>query len=275
MKMSFDRLRQIAVYSAFSLGLIFALGQNAVAAWNSPQDWVVAGATFNIQQGGSISGAPVGTWGGNGGEFKVSVGTSPNANAQISEFYTFCVELTEYLTNPSYVASVGGVSLQTNIQLSAVTSALYREFLRNKGTNNAFFATNGSFSSTAPSLDRTYNDVGSANLNDATQFQRAIWHFQGAQVAFDANNGFMRAGLDWANSVNGGFLNALLPGNVSLYGGVSIMNLTNASGARAQDQLVYRTGPGSGNIVPEPASFALFVCGMVGFCGCFRRRSAY
>jgi hypothetical protein len=247
------------------------LAQSVSASWSGTQDWVQAGTKFNIGRGTSISGGPATTWGGTGGEFRVYGPVTGNVpGPAVSQFYTFCVEVAENLASPSTVASIGGMSLNTNIPLSSVTSALYREFLSKKGTTNSFFGYSG--------LDATYNDVGSGSNNDAVRFQKAIWYFQGNQENLSASaiagNGFIQAGLHWANTINGGNTVALLASNVANFGGIKIMNLVSNTGGRAQDMLIYQSGAGGAPVVPEPATISLFVLGLAGYYGMNRRRKA-
>jgi PEP-CTERM motif len=268
MKMNIGIRRAMCIV-ALVVTSVSSLAQSVSASWSGTQDWIQATTKFNIGRGTTAAGGPATTWGGSGGEFRV-YGPVVNevVGPPVSEFYTFCVEINEYLASPSTVASIGAMSLQTNIPLSAVTSALYREFLRNKGTTTDFFGYSA--------LDAKYNDVGSGSNNDAVRFQQAVWYFQGDQQNLNAtqiaNNGFIQAGLHWANTFNGGNTASLITGNVANFGGVRIMNLVNNSGAKAQDMLVYQSGPGGISVIPEPASISLFALGLAGFCGFSRRR---
>ena len=242
--------------------------KTASASWSSPQNWVQVGTVIQVDRSSIGDPAPPILTGGIGGEFRVRHnGTSPIA-APATQFYTFCVEVSETFSfNENLrVAGIGGISRDSNIPLSAVTSALYREFLRVKGTTQTFF---GQVSGA------TYIGSGNSSNNDAVSLQRAVWYFQGNQQnltpAQSAANKFIQAGYHFANTLNGGLTNALLASNVGLFGGVSIMNLVNnSSSAARQDMLIYNGDSGT-VIIPEPAAFALFSFGLLG-CSFIRRR---
>ncbi|MFN7289414.1 MAG: PEP-CTERM sorting domain-containing protein [Pirellula sp.] len=259
--------------AALAIGLASVTVQNANGSWNSTQTWIAQGAsgTGSVIQidRTSIGSAPGILGGGTGGEFRVranDLGTPTISGAPVTQFYTFCVEVGEFFTiNESLRGnSIGTKSLNTNINLNAVTSGLYREFLRVKGTTNNFFNPSGT------------NFLYSTN-DDAIKLQKAIWYFQGNQenlsgteAVLAASNKFIAAGIYFRDVLNGGSTTALV--NTTLYGGVQILNLFTSSNGVAQDMLVYNGSSAGIPAVPEPATFALFTFGLLGYCGISRRR---
>lgn len=246
-------------------GVCTASGQ---ASWNSQQTWIVpgtagVGTVVQIDRGNIGLPAPGIYTGGLGGEFRLRHnGSSPTAGLP-SPFYTFCVEFNEHfsINEGLRVASIGPMSLNTNIPLNVVTSALYREFLRVKGTSNDFFG---------------LANTGYTSNTDAISLQKAIWYFQGNQegltLAQANSNKFVVAGNFFLNTINLGS-STLLAGNLAQYGGVNILNLVNhtSSGVR-QDMLVWNLNPSSSNIIPEPSSAIVFAIGLVGYAAFARRR---
>lgn len=260
------------------LVLLTSVSDNLEASWNAPQSWVVPNTVIKLERKHIDATNNRILTGGLGGEFRVKHVSGSGNPGNESMFYTFCVEKTEFVNLGSNVKvhSLSTTSIQTNFALSAVTSALYREFLRTKNTTNSFFSSLGYSGATYQgSTDLTQPNP---SANDAVDLQKAIWHFQNTLwEAYDPSNKYMVAGNWWKNNHNGGFATSLLPGNIANYGGVQIMNLADPNlqpgqnGYHKQDQLIY-TGNSGVPAVPEPASFALFGCGLMGCCGFLRRR---
>lgn len=254
--------------TAIAVGMAVVWTASAQAGWNSQQTWIVPGSAgvgtvVQIDRSNIGSPAPGIFTGGSGGEFRLRHnGSSPTAGTA-SQFYTFCVEFNEQFSfNENLrVASIGPMSLNTNIPLNLATSALYREFLRVKGTSNDFFG---------------LANTGYSSNTDAISLQKAIWYFQGNQegltLAQANSNKFIVAGNYFLNTINLGN-STLLAANLAQYGGVSILNLVNhASGGARQDMLVWNFTPSASTVVPEPASAVVFALGLIGYTAFARRR---
>jgi hypothetical protein len=137
-------------------------------------------------------------------------------------FQTFCVEEGE-LFSGSHTYDVvlndkainGGVGPKGD-PLSIGSAWLYYEF-----------ATSGDFDG-----DATYDYSGSRTTS-ALELQRALWMLEGEITTVNYNNQFIMAVISKFNS-----LGAAQADNNGTYG-VKVMNLYDANGARAQDQLIF------------------------------------
>jgi hypothetical protein len=162
-----------------------------------------------------------------GGEFRLTVYDKPGGSP-VDSFITFCMQMTEYMDFTSAFV-VKDVTMQTDDlpsgdPLDERTAYLYTQF-RNGSLSGYNYGPNGT------------GDATSANL-----LQRAIWHFEGENIADQSNNPFVIA----AN-------NAVNHGVWSGFGNVRVLNLFYQNGARAQDQLT---------MVPEPSTLILLSSGL-------------
>ena len=161
----------------------------------------------------------------NGGEFQLFLGG-------VYQFNTFCVEVNEFFSfgQPLTVAGISNTAYwggngQTGDPLSYETAYLYTMF-----RNGSLTRLDGSSYSS--------NQIDSANA-----LQAAIWYFEG-EGPMPAVGTLAYA---WV-------IEALAAGWTDI-GNVRVLNLLNASGGRAQDQLV---------LVPEPATLLLLGSGLIG-----------
>ena len=168
----------------------------------------------------------------NGGEFQLFMGGE-------KQFNTFCLETTEFftygepltvvgITDTAYNGSVG----PTGDLLNYETAYLYTMFR------------NGS-------LTRLNDTPYSSNPdNSANALQAAIWYFEGERPK-PAEGTLADRWVDEA--IAAGWSNI---------GNVRVLNLINARGGRAQDQLV---------LVPEPSTLLILGAGLLGL-GIFGRK---
>ena len=178
----------------------------------------------------------------NGGEFKVLDGLSG-----LELYRSFCLETNEYLNfsstfivkDISTEARNGGTGGGHPDPLSDHTAYLYHNF---------YWGT----------LDK-YAYYGSTTERDASanDLQKAIWYFEGEtawQNQTESNNYYVKLAKE---NVGAGKWQGL--------GDVRVINLLNASGGNAQDQLTVAP-------VPEPATMLLLGAGLIGLAGIGRKK---
>ena len=199
-----------------------------------------------------------GTGGGGGGIFKA------NNLTQNILFDTFCVEIHETInlgaSHTYAVASIGTVTVQTNVNLTSYVAWLYNSFLND-------------------TLSGGFNSGNGANVR---ALQLAIWLGMGytdAQINSAVSN-FYNSNITNLNAFSAGWQAAfnadVLSGDWIGFGDVRIMNLVSATNANAhyQDQLV-RIPPPPGQIVPEAGSLAIWaLLGAAAAIGCSRRKKS-
>ncbi|QDU56272.1 hypothetical protein [Aeoliella mucimassa] len=189
-----------------------------------------------------------------GGRFLITDGGSP-AGKSFSPFETFCVEITEHVSNGAiyYVAGISDTTVNGGNTITNYMAWLYTEFR------------NGSLSG----FD--YSGSGTAARNSANALQYALWREIGhddttirnalgissSSLASTYTNPYNSLGPGWLTDYNA---DPSWDKSSGYLGQVRVMNLTNKYGTQQyQDQLVL--------VVPEPMTVfvwtGLIVAGMV------------
>ena len=211
----------------------------------------------------------------NGGEFtfQVTGGLMPLVNSYAltthnlsltytlgtPNFQTFCLEKNEYISAPGTynatlnltgAATAGGIggAVGGSDPISQGTQYLYQQFAM--GTLGTDLATYGG----------TYNYSGSGRLTSAADLQNAIWFLEGeggTLITPYADLLSAKFGTHAGDTTFGGDY------------GVWALNLYDANGGLAQDQLIWDS---RGSTVPEPGSMLLLGFGLLGLFGAARRR---
>jgi hypothetical protein len=151
-------------------------------------------------------------------------------------FQTFCIDGADYIYpyNATYNAQVGRNAVRSNTgsggdPLSVGTGWLYSQFA--SGT-------------WATGLAYNYSGSDSARRSDADLLQKALWWLEGQEgITYAAQNKYMLAVVNYfggqsAAKADGGWLY-----------GVYALNLTTATGGRAQDQLYYHVPDGGSTLI--------------------------
>ncbi|NTW17305.1 MAG: PEP-CTERM sorting domain-containing protein [Syntrophaceae bacterium] len=182
----------------------------------------------------------------NGGEFIVYPLNSTN-----ELFRSFCLETNEYL-NFSSRFIVGGISTAAinggtgggnPDAISDQTAYLYHNF---------YWKTLDQYAYDGATTEFADKDLSARDLS-ANALQKAIWHFEQESGYENVNNFYTRLAN---NAVTDGW---------SGLGDVRVINLLNASGGYAQDQLTVAP-------VPEPATMLLLGAGLIGLAGIGRKK---
>lgn len=195
---------------------------------------------------------------GPGGEFVASL-YSPSTTPAANSFVTFCLEKTEYF-NPgapltvlgisAYATAGGGGAVAGKDFISAQTAWLYTQFRAG-----------------------ALSGYGGSNIaNDADALQNVFWFLENeiTSVTSGLSGLATTVGTEayWATTWLAA-ANAAVAGSWgNTIGNVRVMNLQNANGSRAQDQLYIAP-------IPEPEIYAMMVAGLglMGFVA--RRRKQY
>lgn len=189
---------------------------------------------------------------GPGGEFVASL-YSPSTTPAANSFVTFCLEKTEYF-NPgapltvlgisTYATAGGGGAVAGKDYISAQTAWLYTKF--RAGALSGY--------------------GGSDIANDADALQNVFWFLENeiSSVTSGLSASEATQATTWLAAANAAVAGSW--GNT--IGNVRVMNLQNANGTVAQDQLYIAP-------IPEPEIYAMMVAGLglMGFVA--RRRKQY
>ena len=159
-----------------------------------------------------------------------------------TSFQTFCVEGAENIyAYQTYNAALNNHSVYSNVQLTKGAAYLYSQF-----------ATGGNFGTATFSYA---ND----HLNNANLLQRAIWMFmcnqEGLNMGNIGNNFFVNAAIAY-------FHNSFDEANsdaVTGFDNVYVLNLTDANGRAAQDQLIYSSAVNPNTIAPDGGVTAILL----------------
>lgn len=221
---------------------------------------LAASTSFASLQVGSLvtfDTSPPGTF---GGRFHLTDGGSP-AGKDIAPFETFCVELTEFVSNNTtyVITGIGDVTVQGGRTLTNKAAWLYTEF-RN-GTLNGF------------DYD---SSITLSSADDANALQWALWQEMGYSNA--AQNSILPGspaagyeaiynGKSWEDDYAN---DASWDKSSDFLGDVRVINLQTQNGEPAQDQLVILPDTA---IIPEATTFAVWsILAMAGALS-YRKRS--